>query len=74
MGRIIGKAVIVAAMACPVLFTSCDKFIYDDSQLKESIEDLNKRLTALCKHLCTDFCCKHAGYSLDSIDYDRGKY
>ena len=47
MGRIIGKAVIVAAMACPVLFTSCDKFIYDDSQLKESIEDLNNRLTAL---------------------------
>ena len=47
LGRIIGKAVIVAAMACPILFTSCDKFVYDDSQLKESIEDLNNRLTAL---------------------------
>lgn len=47
LGRIIGKAVIAAALACPVLFTSCAKFAYDDSELKESIKDLNDRLTAL---------------------------
>lgn len=47
LGRIIGKAVIAAALACPVMFTSCAKFAYDDSELKESIKDLNDRLTAL---------------------------
>lgn len=47
LGRIIGKAVIVAAMACPIVFSSCAKFIFDDSELKESIADLNERLTAL---------------------------
>ncbi|MGN1218408.1 MAG: PL29 family lyase N-terminal domain-containing protein, partial [Phocaeicola sp.] len=47
LGRIIGKAVIVAAMACPILFSSCAKFIFDDSELKESIADLDKRLTEL---------------------------
>ena len=45
--RMIGKAVIAAALACPVIFTSCAKFVYDDSELKESIKDLNDRLTAL---------------------------
>lgn len=47
LGRIIGKAVIVAAMACPIVFSSCAKFIFDDSELKESIADLDKRLTEL---------------------------
>ncbi|MGM9735342.1 MAG: PL29 family lyase N-terminal domain-containing protein [Candidatus Cryptobacteroides sp.] len=47
LGRIIGKAVIVAAMACPILFSSCDKFIFDDSELKESIQDLYERISTL---------------------------
>ena len=43
MGRIIGKAVIVAAMACPVLITSCSRF----DELQSSIDQLDKRLSEL---------------------------
>ncbi|MGN1210643.1 MAG: PL29 family lyase N-terminal domain-containing protein [Candidatus Cryptobacteroides sp.] len=43
LGRIIGKAVIVAAMACPVVFSSCTRF--DD--LQSSIDKLDQRLTEL---------------------------
>lgn len=45
LGRIIGKAVIVAALACPFVFTSCVEF--DDSELKESIKDLYEKISAL---------------------------
>lgn len=43
LGRIIGKAVIVAAMACPILITSCSRF----DELQSSIDQLDKRLSEL---------------------------
>ncbi|MGN0190242.1 MAG: hypothetical protein ACI39U_01170, partial [Candidatus Cryptobacteroides sp.] len=47
LGCIIGKAVIVASLACPIVLSSCSKLAFDDTELKESIKDLNDRLTAL---------------------------
>lgn len=48
MGRIMGKALIVAALACPLAFTSCV------GELKDSIEELNNRVTALEKKLADE--------------------
>ncbi len=45
LGRIIGKAVIAATLACPIFFSSCESF--DDSELKSSIQDLYDKISAL---------------------------